>query len=105
MRIRAANPKGTNPGAPRRCATRPRLQGLIDVKRTVGKINAWIGGRIVQRRGELAMLERLHGFNQPRHPSRGVSMADVALDRADGTELFCVRGAAEDFGQRGDLNW
>src|SRR3989304_89511 len=76
----------------------------VDVEGTMIKINPGVGPLKIQAGGNLSVLERQNGFDQSRYTSGGIQVADIGLDRSDGTEALPIGAGPKGLGQGRDLN-
>src|ERR1700753_4157849 len=89
--IRAAEAERADRGLTPACAVeRPILQLRIDVERTVPQLDVLIEPLEVDRRRELFVRQRHYELEHSRNAGGIETMADVALDRAQGAVLFLL---------------
>ena len=81
--VGAADPERADPGAPDTAARLPRLQAIDDEERRRIERDPRVGRAEVDRRWQLAVLEREHGLDQAGHAGRDLEVTEVRLDRAD----------------------
>ena len=103
MGVGSTDSEGTDPGGCRQQMRRPGHGPGVDVEGTGGEIDLRIGGLEIDGRRQRAVLERHDRLDQAGDPGRRIEMADVALDRTDGT-LLRRAGLTESLRQRGDLD-
>ena len=108
MRIRATNAKGADTGTTSLLAQfgpeLPLSQRRIQIERRLGKVNIGVGGRKVDARRQLAMVQCQDGFDKAGDPCGGLQMADVTFHRTDGAAFAPWINLAKELGQGGKFN-
>ena len=104
VRVDAADREGADAGAPRPALRPPGPAFGVDVEGAPREIDARVGRREVEAGRQDPVLHRQDGLDQARDPRRGVEMADVGLDRAQGAEPPLLGGRREHLGEGGDLH-
>ena len=104
MGIRAAEAEGADAGAARLVGPLPLAQLGVDEERARLEVDLRVGGAEVDARRDALVMQRQRGLDDAGHTGRGVEMADVRLQRADGAVLAPVGVAAIGLGERRDLD-
>ncbi len=102
VRVGASRAKRGEAGNARRMS--PLRELLLHEEWRAFKINMRVAGAGMERGRELPVLHLQQNLGQPRDAGRGLAVADVRLDRPDGTEAAFGATAAEGFGEAVDLD-
>src|SRR3954466_4020939 len=89
--IRATEPKRTHGRASDiAVGNRPLFQSRIDIKRTIGKPDGWIAGDKMQGGRYLFVFKGKEDLQHTCNACGCRRVAEIGLDRTDGTELFSL---------------
>ena len=101
--VRPADAEGVDAG-PARAVRGPRRRPVGDEERRLLPIDLGVGLAEVQARRQGAVPQHLHDLDEARDTRRGVEVADVRLDGADGAEARALGEGAEGPGQARHLD-